>query len=841
MGLYVNIYAQDLSFIAGVARNINIRQSVSGAGVDLSIAAAAAATGSAAAGGNLNLAGGAGDGAGAPGNVLATANSTTTQRGLWSLRNTTAATTGQQQWAPGWESIGHGWTYQTFSGSSLSRSGSSTVTVTTTASHGLSNGATVYVIGGSGSGSTSFATGAFVIGGVTSTTFTYTDASDTTHTGTLTTTVYDSTGGDNAVKVTAQMRPVIGRRYQDITSDHGMASPEMVFFRSSYPNNGAYAEWFKFSATVNSTGYPLITTGGVTFQTMKSDGVTPGSYLALAPGTVVLQDDNSVGFQTFPASSYSNFNAIGVANWNAALVPSLDSRIGLALGLPGHSWFDIFDVKASGQFIGVGDPAAAGWYNAQGVYGQLGGVGWDSTLLPSSLAALSVFGGQSRFRALANMGALTVTPTGGATGNYTYFVVASDRNGFTTLAGTGSTTTGPATLDATHYNTITWTAIAGAVQYDVYLLAIGQAGYIGTTLTASFKDTGAARYVSGVNGASGSGTLIDVPKNPSSSGGSGGGSSTYYVYAMDFDGHLGAVSASTTIAQTPSVASPISLAWSPIGGAFGYLICRGANTAPIGFAYTLGGNIPTITQGTGGGNLSKSGSTTVTATMSSGSQAGGHGFRVGDTFTVVHTGTADANFIGGTFTVASVTAYNVFTYVETGGTSVTATAAAGVIMTYTGASQVVSPAFSDFGYAPRTIGSATRNNTGDILTDGFVQYSGPVAALPVSPWINVSGGVGFSNGWVDQGSPTTAYYKDALGMVHVRILVKSGTNGTSIFTLPVGYRPAAGALEFYADIEPLQVGAISVLLFNANGTVVPNGTSGTTFTAIGEAIFTAGG
>jgi hypothetical protein len=47
-------------------------------------------------------------------------------------------------------------------------------------------------------------------------------------------------------------------------------------------------------------------------------------------------------------------------------------------------------------------------------------------------------------------------------------------------------------------------------------------------------------------------------------------------------------------------------------------------------------------------------------------------------------------------------------------------------------------------------------------------------------WVNFSGA--FAN---------CGYYKDTLGTVHLRGVVKSGTIGVSIFSLPVGYRPAA--------------------------------------------------
>jgi hypothetical protein len=50
-----------------------------------------------------------------------------------------------------------------------------------------------------------------------------------------------------------------------------------------------------------------------------------------------------------------------------------------------------------------------------------------------------------------------------------------------------------------------------------------------------------------------------------------------------------------------------------------------------------------------------------------------------------------------------------------------------------------------------------------------------------------------TNSWVNFGAPyeTAGYRRDALGFVHLKGVVKSGTAGASIFTLPAGYRPGA--------------------------------------------------
>lgn len=51
------------------------------------------------------------------------------------------------------------------------------------------------------------------------------------------------------------------------------------------------------------------------------------------------------------------------------------------------------------------------------------------------------------------------------------------------------------------------------------------------------------------------------------------------------------------------------------------------------------------------------------------------------------------------------------------------------------------------------------------------------------------------NSWVNYGSGynNAGYYKDSFGIVHIRGLIKSGTtsSGTTLFTLPSGYRPTA--------------------------------------------------
>ena len=59
----------------------------------------------------------------------------------------------------------------------------------------------------------------------------------------------------------------------------------------------------------------------------------------------------------------------------------------------------------------------------------------------------------------------------------------------------------------------------------------------------------------------------------------------------------------------------------------------------------------------------------------------------------------------------------------------------------------------------------------------------------------------FENGWVnyDSGWPPAAYWKDPFGFVHLRGLVKNGTLGVPMFTLPPGYRPAFSSHQIVAS------------------------------------------
>lgn len=79
-----------------------------------------------------------------------------------------------------------------------------------------------------------------------------------------------------------------------------------------------------------------------------------------------------------------------------------------------------------------------------------------------------------------------------------------------------------------------------------------------------------------------------------------------------------------------------------------------------------------------------------------------------------------------------------------------------------------------------------------------------IAPTLLGTWVNYGGGFN------DAG-----YYKDPLGIIHLRGLVKSGTVPSSIFTLPAGYRPTAE--EIFSVVANDAFGRVDV---DASGNVV---------------------
>lgn len=94
----------------------------------------------------------------------------------------------------------------------------------------------------------------------------------------------------------------------------------------------------------------------------------------------------------------------------------------------------------------------------------------------------------------------------------------------------------------------------------------------------------------------------------------------------------------------------------------------------------------------------------------------------------------------------------------------------------------------------------------------------------------------FTNSWVNYGSTfaTAAYMRDRMGFVHLRGTVKSGTAGSSIFTLPAGYRPAADL------IFPIAAAlGTSYLTLATAGTVTPAAGAGNAIVSVDGITFRA--
>jgi hypothetical protein len=95
-------------------------------------------------------------------------------------------------------------------------------------------------------------------------------------------------------------------------------------------------------------------------------------------------------------------------------------------------------------------------------------------------------------------------------------------------------------------------------------------------------------------------------------------------------------------------------------------------------------------------------------------------------------------------------------------------------------------------------------------TRGYIQQEEWKAAAFESKWVN----------WGDSYNPA-GYFKDSLGIVHLRGLVKSGEVGgnATIFTLPAGYRPKKRELRIVCTNADTS-GRVDI---ETNGRVIPQG------------------
>ena len=102
-----------------------------------------------------------------------------------------------------------------------------------------------------------------------------------------------------------------------------------------------------------------------------------------------------------------------------------------------------------------------------------------------------------------------------------------------------------------------------------------------------------------------------------------------------------------------------------------------------------------------------------------------------------------------------------------------------------------------------------------------------------------SGQPAFQNSWVNHGSTSAvaAFYRDSSGVVRIKGLVKNGTGATTIFTLPVGYRPTEDRYFAATSFDGSNYVAGNTMI-NAAGDVKHNN-GGTSFHSV-ECSFRAG-
>lgn len=102
----------------------------------------------------------------------------------------------------------------------------------------------------------------------------------------------------------------------------------------------------------------------------------------------------------------------------------------------------------------------------------------------------------------------------------------------------------------------------------------------------------------------------------------------------------------------------------------------------------------------------------------------------------------------------------------------------------------------------------------DVWVDAVELVRVPEMITAQPTWTAVT----YSSTWVDYGSGFAGarYYKDTMGVVRLSGVTKSGTVGSTIFTLPIGHRPDY-PLIYWVYTETGTAGRVDV---NTNGTVV---------------------
>lgn len=136
-------------------------------------------------------------------------------------------------------------------------------------------------------------------------------------------------------------------------------------------------------------------------------------------------------------------------------------------------------------------------------------------------------------------------------------------------------------------------------------------------------------------------------------------------------------------------------------------------------------------------------------------------------------------------------------------------------------------------------GSVASSGVSGQAWDGTAHQSTSRAYIPNTDntWITPSP---LTNSWVTYdadpgGWSAPGYMRDHNGFVHLRGLMKNGTVGSAMFTLPAGYRPTGGDLL----ISTISNGAVGRIKIGTNGQVVPESPSSNAWVALDGITFKA--
>jgi hypothetical protein len=166
-----------------------------------------------------------------------------------------------------------------------------------------------------------------------------------------------------------------------------------------------------------------------------------------------------------------------------------------------------------------------------------------------------------------------------------------------------------------------------------------------------------------------------------------------------------------------------------------------------------------------------------------------------------------------------------------------------------GSCLVVVPALDSLHHLEALCPSNAAGSVGDVVYVGFddektlrvvtpTTHTKEINGVPVpltgSPWIAPT----LLGTWVNSGGSgeTVGYFKDPIGFVHLKGIVGGGTSGTTLFSLPAGFRPGAtglypagpGNAATSSASSQITAGGSVFIFYTVGG---PIGISGTNFLA----------